>query len=109
MFLKSRQDGNTMMHKFLNVGDGLVTTRNKKLIFSTNLPSIRDIDPALVRPGRCYDIISFRELSQNEAEKLAKKAGVTLKDQRMQWTISDVFFEQNTNTTKPISQKVGFI
>jgi hypothetical protein len=73
------------------------------------LPSIRDIDPALVRPGRCYDIISFRELSQNEAEKLAKKAGVTLKDQRMQWTISDVFFEQNTNTTKPISQKVGFI
>jgi hypothetical protein len=47
MFLKARSEGNTMMHKFLNVGDGLVTTRNKKLIFSTNLPSIRDIDSAL--------------------------------------------------------------
>ena len=51
-FLKPRSDGNTMMHRFLNVGDGLVTTKGKKLIFSTNLPSIRDIDDALVRPGR---------------------------------------------------------
>ena len=37
-FLKSRSDGNTMMHRFLNVGDGLVTTKGKKMIFSTNLP-----------------------------------------------------------------------
>lgn len=109
MFLKSRQEGNTMMHKFLNVGDGLVTTRNKKLVFSTNLPSVRDIDPALVRPGRCYDIISFRELTQAEAEALASKVGVTLKDKREKWTISDIFFEQNINTPKPINRKVGFV
>lgn len=109
MFLKSRQEGNTMMHKFLNVGDGLVTTRNKKLIFSTNLPSVRDIDPALVRPGRCYDIITFRELNQEEAEILAKKVGVTLKGKRDKWTISDIFFEQNVNTPKPINRKVGFV
>ena len=109
MFLKSRQEGNTMMHKFLNVGDGLVTTRNKKLIFSTNLPSVRDIDPALVRPGRCYDIITFRELNQEEAEILAEKVGVTLKGKRDKWTISDIFFEQNVNTPKPINRKVGFI
>jgi len=109
MFLKSRQEGNTMMHKFLNVGDGLVTTKNKKLVFSTNLPSIREIDPALVRPGRCYDIITFRELNQGEAEKLAAKVNVTLKDTREKWTISDIFFEQNVNTSKPITRKVGFI
>lgn len=109
MFLKSRQEGNTMMHKFLNVGDGLVTTKNKKLVFSTNLPSIRDIDPALVRPGRCYDIITFRELDQKEAEKLASKFDVTLKDTREKWTISDIFFEQNMITVKPINRKVGFV
>lgn len=109
MFLKSRQEGNTMMHKFLNVGDGLVTTRNKKLIFSTNLPSVRDIDPALVRPGRCYDIITFCELNQEEAEILAKKVEITLKGKRDKWTIADIFFEQNVNTPKHINQKVGFI
>jgi hypothetical protein len=111
MFLKSRKEGNTMMHKFLNVGDGLVTTRNKKMIFSTNLPSINDIDPALVRPGRCYDILHFGELTQGEAEKLAKKAGVKIEGTRSKWSIADVFFNQNTNVKphKIVETKMGFV
>ena len=109
MFLKARAEGNTMMHKFLNVGDGLVTTRNKKLIFSTNLPSIRDIDPALIRPGRCYDIIHFEELTQTQAEKLATKVGTKLNRERVSWSIADVFFEQNTNMKKPVERKMGFV
>ncbi len=109
MFLKARAEGNTMMHKFLNVGDGLGTTRNKKLIFSTNLPSVRDIDPALIRPGRCYDIIHFEELTQSQAEKLATKVGTKLNRERISWSIADVFFEQNTNMKKPVERKMGFI
>ena len=109
MFLKSRKEGNTMMHKFLNVGDGLVTTKNKKMVFSTNLPSISDIDPALVRPGRCYDILKFEELNQTEAEALAKKMNVTIQGTREKWSIADVFFEQNTNVNKPNERKMGFV
>jgi adenylate kinase family enzyme len=109
MFLKARAEGNTMMHKFLNVGDGLVTTRNKKLIFSTNLPSIRDIDSALIRPGRCYDILHFDELNQEQAEKLATKVGTKLNRERSSWSIADVFFEQNTNMKKTNERKMGFI
>lgn len=91
MFLKARSEGNTTMHKFLNVGDGLVTTRNKKMIFSTNLPSTRDIDPALLRPGRCFDIVTFDLLTQEQAEKLATRVNVTLTDTRDRWSIADVF------------------
>jgi energy-coupling factor transporter ATP-binding protein EcfA2 len=112
MFLKSRKEGNTMMHKFLNVGDGLVTTRNKKLVFSTNLPSISDIDPALIRPGRCYDILHFGELTQAEAKLLAEKAGVELGEEREKWSIADVFFNENTNKVKnikTIERKMGFV
>jgi hypothetical protein len=109
MFLRARSEGNTMMHKFLNVGDGLVTTRNKKLIFSTNLPSIRDIDSALIRPGRCYDILHFDELNQEQAQKLASKVGTKLNLERTSWSIADVFFEQNTNMKKPIQNKMGFV
>jgi len=114
MFLKSRKEGNTMMHKFLNVGDGLVTTRNKKLIFSTNLPSISDIDPALVRPGRCYDILHFDELNQEQAEKLAKRCNTTLDGERKKWSIADVFFNQNTKqakikSIKSVERKMGFV
>src|SRR3712207_7327386 len=48
-FLRPRKEGNSMMHRFLNVGDGLVTMSHKKMIFSTNLPSVKEVDPALDR------------------------------------------------------------
>jgi hypothetical protein len=110
MFLKARSEGNTTMHKFLNVGDGLVTTRNKKLIFSTNLPSIRDIDPALIRPGRCFDIVTFDLLDQQAAEKLAKKMNVTLTETKDKWNIADIFNKQTFDphiTTKRTT--MGFV
>lgn len=112
MFLKSRKEGNTMMHKFLNVGDGLVTTKGKKLVFSTNLPSIKDIDPALVRPGRCYDIVNFTELNQEQAEALAAKTGATLNGKRDKWSIADVFYNDNTSQKtkfKATESKMGFV
>lgn len=76
LFLSSRKDGNDMMHRFLNVSSGLVTVPCKKLIFSTNLPSIKDIDSALIRPGRCFDVIEFKELSIIDAKKFATKVGI---------------------------------
>jgi hypothetical protein len=114
-FLKSRSDGNTMMHRFLNVGDGLVTTKGKKMIFSTNLPSIRDIDSALVRPGRCFDIVTFDALNIPEAHALAKKLNVTLParprgKETENYSIAEVFNQQSENTSKSqTNRKVGFI
>lgn len=114
-FLKSRSDGNTMMHRFLNVGDGLVTTKGKKMVFSTNLPSIRDIDSALVRPGRCFDILTFDNLTVPEAQALATKLGVTLPvrprgKETQKYSIAEVFNEQTEQMTKSNqTRKVGFI
>ena len=93
-FLKPRTDGNTMMHRFLNVGDGLVTTKGKKLIFSTNLPSIRDIDDALVRPGRCFDIVTFDLLSYDDAVKLANKLGVSIDEKKDKYSLAEIFHKQ---------------
>lgn len=70
LFLSSRTDGNTMMHRFLNISDGIVSSKTKKLIFSTNLPSVGDVDPALVRSGRCFDVLHFRPLNGNELADL---------------------------------------
>jgi len=114
-FLKSRSDGNTMMHRFLNVGDGLVTTKGKKMIFSTNLPSIRDIDSALVRPGRCFDIVTFDTLTIPEAQILADKLDVTLPvrprgKETNNYSIAEVFNQQSDNSSKSqANRKVGFI
>jgi hypothetical protein len=113
-FLKSRTDGNTMMHRFLNVGDGLVTTKGKKMIFSTNLPSIRDIDSALVRPGRCFDIVEFKPLSLHHANILADKLGGKLPERNggevLEYSIAELFNQQSeTSKNSRASRKVGFI
>ena len=107
-FLSSRSEGNDMMHKFLNVGDGLVTTKNKKLIFSTNLPSIRDVDSALIRPGRCFDIITFSNLNKEQAQKLATRVGVELAGEKSEYSIAEVFFKQVQAPRSP-KRKVGFV
>jgi len=108
-FLKARTDGNTMMHRFLNVGDGLVTTRGKKMIFSTNLPSVRDIDPALIRPGRCFDILNFDSLTKEQALELCNKVGCKLPD-----TVSDKYsiaeiYNQRKDAEPSQTSKFGFI
>ena len=105
-FLAPRTEGNTMMHRFLNVGDGLVTTKGKKMIFSTNLPSVRDIDSALTRPGRCFDIVTFDTLNLEQAKKLADKLEVSLNVVKDSYSIAEVFNEQQH---KPKERKVGFI
>ena len=111
-FLKARSDGNTMMHRFLNVGDGLVTTKGKKLIFSTNLPSIRDVDSALIRPGRCFDVLSFDQLNAEQADKLAKRLGVSYETKpNGKYSIAEVFNKKVESTTnnRKVGSKMGFV
>jgi len=109
-FLRARTDGNTMMHRFLNVGDGLVTTKGKKLIFSTNLPSTKDIDPALIRPGRCFDVLNFSMLTADQAKALAKKIGTKLpsKDQD-EYSIAEIYNQRADDLIEKKTKKFGFI
>jgi hypothetical protein len=111
-FLKARTDGNNMMHRFLNVGDGLVTTKGKKMIFSTNLPSVRDIDPALIRPGRCFDIVKFDMLSKKDAEILAKKIKVPLPNKEESnpvYSVAEIYNQKVIKPEKTSSSGFGFI
>ncbi|MGR8935885.1 MAG: hypothetical protein ACU837_16110, partial [Gammaproteobacteria bacterium] len=68
--LKPRAEGNEHLHRFLAVADGVVRAQGRKIIFSTNLPNVKDLDDALIRPGRCFARVSIRELSQDEACRL---------------------------------------
>jgi ATP-dependent 26S proteasome regulatory subunit len=115
-FLKPRSDGNTMMSKFLNLGDGLVTTKGKKLIFSTNLPSIRDVDEALTRPGRCFGILNFNGLTYDEAKVLHEKLKLTnelhtkVAGESSNYTLAEIFNnEQIVEKETHITRKVGFV
>ena len=69
--LKPRADGNENLHRFLTIADGVVRSQGRKIIFSTNLPNVGDLDEALVRPGRCFARIHVRNLTTGEAHSLA--------------------------------------
>lgn len=68
--LRPRANGNEHLHRFLAIADGVVRAQGRKIIFSTNLPNVGDLDDALVRPGRCFARVSVRELTLAEAEVL---------------------------------------
>jgi hypothetical protein len=68
--LKPRADGNDNLHRFLTIADGVVRAQGRKIIFSTNLPNVGDLNDALIRPGRCFARLMVRELTKIEAVKL---------------------------------------
>jgi hypothetical protein len=77
--LKPRSEGNENLHRFLAIADGVVRAQGRKIIFSTNLPNVGDLDDALVRPGRCFARLHTRELTPAEAQRLIARltAGAT--------------------------------
>jgi hypothetical protein len=108
LFLSARKDGNDMIHRFLNVGDGLIKIPNKKLIFSTNLPSVRDIDEALIRPGRCHAVLHFTPLNNEETDALTEKFNITYdKSEKSEHTISEIFSGIKTSSRK-VKKGFGF-
>src|SRR5258708_22240109 len=51
---RGRANGNLHLHRFLAIADGVVRAQGRKILFTTNLPNVGDIDEALLRPGRCF-------------------------------------------------------
>ncbi len=96
--LGARSDGNKAMHRFLSLGDGLVTLPNKKLIFSTNLTNIKNIDSALTRPGRCFGTLHFRKLQYEEAILAAPILGVDIPTEYKEYTLAELKGDQMSST-----------
>jgi len=73
--VKPRSEGNEEMSTLLTVSDGIVSSLGKKIIITTNLPSLDEsrIDDALLRTGRCFDVKKMRKLSSEEAIEFYKK------------------------------------
>lgn len=109
-FLEARSAGNVLMHKFLNVGDGLVSAPNKKIIFTTNLDSSDNIDKALMRPGRCFAVVNFRALTQEEAkafmDEYTPNHEVSLTEKT--YTLAELYNKVRSRTVVETKAKFGF-
>lgn len=65
-----RTDGNTVMSALLNALDGATKETAFKLVITTNKKTLADMDPALLRAGRCFDVMEFGRLTAEQAEKV---------------------------------------
>lgn len=64
-FTQKRTNGNRIMSSILGIADGIVDY-GVKFVVLTNLESLSDVDPALIRPGRGHAVIRFRNLNITE-------------------------------------------
>jgi len=107
--LKDRSSNdNNVMYNFLTTSDGLVLNNDKKIIFSTNLNSISDIDKALIRPGRCFAVINFRKLKKNEAIKLLSKLNNTynIELDKNEYTLAEIYQKVNVKNEYYINNNI---
>lgn len=105
--LSSREhDQNKLMARFLNVSDGLIKLPNKKLVFTTNVTDFGKVDPAIIRPGRCYDVLHTRPLNLTEAQAAAKVCKLPIPTKKQEYTLAELF---NQGTQSYASRGIGFI
>lgn len=108
LLLPRESHENRIMSKLLNMTDGLIKLPNKKLIFTANLRNVNQIDPALIRPGRCFDILNFRGFTRQEAINAMEAAGID-GDARNDMTLADIFNPIEADNVTRIPTKVGFM
>jgi len=63
------QNQSKFISQLLSFSDGVINN-NTKFVITTN--NVSDIDDALLRPGRCFDILRMRALHKKEALQIAK-------------------------------------
>lgn len=103
-------DKNPDISKYLNATDGLIKPKGKKIIFSTNIEDISEIDSAIKRPGRTYDIIKFRELYSDEISAICEEEGLSaeMDNPHGKMTLAELY-NPKTDTTEEIEgKKFGF-
>ncbi len=108
--LHKNQDENVLnpINKFLSVTDGLIS-KYKKIIITTNIESKHHINQALLRPGRCYDVVPFRKLEGIEIDNLCDSCAKDLNLQTESINLSEFYAKcNNEQNTKVISSRVGF-
>ena len=104
VLLTSREsDMNKMIARFLNVSDGLIPLKNKKIVFTTNLTDFNRIDTAITRPGRCFDFMHCRALTAEEGNRVSDDMGMPRLSRET--TLAEIF-NQKKNIEIP---RMGFI
>lgn len=91
----------------LNIADGFLGDHLKIQVIATTNAAVRELDKAILRPGRLLGSREFRRLTRAEAERLAKAKGLTLADQT-DYSLAEVYNGLTVATDFNGERRVGF-
>lgn len=75
--LESREKGNSFMYQLLGTADGFIRNRNKKIIISSNIHDVSNVDSALLRDGRCWGQFKINLLNQEQSYNVLRDLNKT--------------------------------
>lgn len=102
--------GNQAVSNILNLSDGILGDVLKLQMVCTFNSRLEDIDPALLRPGRCIAEYRFEKLAADRAANLMRKLhGNDVEFEEKAMTLADIFnFKKPKDRTKQRKGGLGF-
>jgi hypothetical protein len=91
----------------LNLADGFLGDHLKLHVIATTNSPERQLDPALLRPGRLMGTREFRRLSRPEAQRLAKAKGLALSDQP-DYSLAELYCGAASSPAFNADRQIGF-
>ena len=91
----------------LNLADGFLGDHLKLHVIATTNALVRELDSAILRPGRLLGSREFRRLNRNEAQRLASAKGLTLPDMP-DYSLAEIYNGGAVNTGFNGERRVGF-
>ena len=106
--LLPRDGGNRdKVSNLLNLADGFLGDHLKLNVIATTNSTVRELDKAILRPGRLLGSREFRRLSRSEAERIAKAKGLTLAD-KPDYSLAEIYNGSSVDTAFNGERRVGF-
>lgn len=106
LYVAKREDGNSKMSALLNAISG-ITKSNIKFMIATNLSSLRQVDPALYRPGRAFRVMEFGKLTAEQATLARETYDLPAVDFAPgSYTLAEIINHEGLHAVAP---KTGFV
>lgn len=98
--IRPRSDGNMGLNVLLDAAAGVGKRGGFKLILTTNAKDTSGIDAALLRPGRCFDIMQFGTLTPEQAATVRETVGKPARNITSEVTLAVAMSAPGTSTMK---------
>jgi ATPase family associated with various cellular activities (AAA) len=107
LLMERASDNHESLSNLLNIADGFLGTFLKLHVICTVNAPIERLDPAVTRPGRLLANYTFKRLSPQQGQLLAKAKGLTIPDQES-YSLAEIYGQDKQTSLLESGRSVGF-